>query len=324
MAKWAPHLLGLLTPVSAAVTLVIGGWWMITPIILLLGLYPFLDSIAGSSTVHDVEQEGRGHNVIVHLHGLMVPIVVVCLLYRVSVGLGSISIIVPTLSAGLATGAAGVVAAHELGHRRPRSVSWWLGRLDLLCVLYLHFTVEHNHTHHKHWARKVDPTSSPWGRSVYGHLVRTVPKQFRNAYNIRKKDTTISVIIEIALLISLALSGLSFLAAFVGQALVAIYLLEFVNFIQHHGLERGEDERPHAGHAWESRTRWSRYTLMNLPLHAAHHLRSSTPYERLRPYDESPQLPGGYYQMFWIALIPPLFNRLMQTSANHSGGVGGA
>ena len=53
-------------------------------------------------------------------------------------------------------------------------------------------------------------------------------------------------------------------------------------------------------------------TLMNLPLHAAHHLRSSTPYERLRPYDESPQLPGGYYQMFWIALIPPLFNRLMQ------------
>ena len=324
MAKWAPHLIGLLTPVSAAVTLLIGGWWMLTPIILLLGIYPFLDVLAGSSTVHDVEEEGKGHNVIVHLHGLLVPIVVICLLYRVWDGLGSISIIVPALSAGLATGAAGVVAAHELGHRKPRSPSWWLGRLDLLCVLYLHFTVEHNHTHHKHWARKVDPTSSPWGRSVYGHLVRTVPRQLRNAYRIRKKDTTISVIIELALLASLAYWGLPFLAAFVGQAIVAIYLLEFVNFIQHHGLERGEDERPHAGHAWESRTRWSRYTLMNLPLHAAHHLRSSTPYERLRPYDESPQLPGGYYQMFWIVLIPPLFNRLMQKSVNHSGGVGGA
>jgi alkane 1-monooxygenase len=324
MAKWAPHLLGLLTPISAAVTLVIGGWWMLTPTILLLGLYPFLDSIAGSSTVHDVEEEGSGHNIIVHLHGILVPVVVVCLLYRVWAGLGSISIIVPALSAGLATGAAGVVAAHELGHRRPRSASWWLGRLDLLCVIYLHFTVEHNHTHHKHWARKVDPTSSPWGRSVYGHLVRTVPRQLRNAYRIRKKDTTISVMIEVALIASLAVWGLPYLAVFVGQAFVAIYLLEFVNFIQHHGLERGEDERPHAGHAWESRTRWSRYTLMNLPLHAAHHLRSSTPYERLRPYDESPQLPGGYYQMFWIALIPPLFHRLMQRSVNHSGGVGGA
>ena len=316
MARWAPHLIGLLTPISAAVTLLIGGWWMLTPIILLLGLYPFLDSIAGSSTVHDVEEEGRGHNVIVHLHGILVPIVVICLLYRIWAGLGSVSIVIPALSTGLATGAAGVVAAHELGHRRPRSSSWWLGRLDLLCVLYLHFTVEHNHTHHKHWARKVDPTSSPWGRSVYGHLVRTVPQQLRNAYRIRKKDTTISIFVEIALLTSLAVWGLPYLAAFVGQAFVAIYLLEFVNFIQHHGLERGEDERPNAGHAWESRTRWSRYTLMNLPLHAAHHLRSSTPYERLRPYDESPQLPGGYYQMFWIALIPPLFNRLMQKSAH--------
>ncbi|MEC8589632.1 MAG: fatty acid desaturase, partial [Candidatus Thermoplasmatota archaeon] len=262
--------------------------------------------------------------VIVHLHGILVPIVVICLLYRIWAGLGSVSIVIPAISAGLATGAAGVVAAHELGHRKPRSSSWWLGRLDLLCVLYLHFTVEHNHTHHKHWARKVDPTSSPWGRSVYGHLVRTVPRQLRNAYRIRKKDTTISILVELVLLASLAVWGLPYVAAFVGQAVVAIYLLEFVNFIQHHGLERGEDERPNAGHAWESRTRWSRYTLMNLPLHAAHHLRSSTPYERLRPYDESPQLPGGYYQMFWIALIPPLFNRLMQKSADHSGGVGGA
>ena len=324
MGNWGPHVLGLLTPLSAAVTLLIGGWWMATPIVLLLGLYPFLDALAGSSTVHDVEEEGKGHNVIVHLHGILVPLVVVCLLYRVSIGVGSVSIIVPTLSAGLATGASGVVAAHELCHRRIRSNSWWLGRLDLLCVLYLHFTVEHNHTHHKHWARKVDPTSSPWGRSVYGHMIRTVPKQLRNAYRIRKTDTTVSVLVEITLLACLAAWGLSYFAVFVGQALVAIYLLEFVNYIQHHGLERGANERPNASHAWESRTRWSRYTLMNLPLHAAHHLRATTPYERLRPYDESPQLPGGYYQMFWIALIPPLFNRLMQKSANYSGGVGGA
>ncbi len=51
---------------------------VLAPIILLLGLYPFLDVLAGSSTVHDVEEEGKGHNVIVHLHGLLVPIVVIC------------------------------------------------------------------------------------------------------------------------------------------------------------------------------------------------------------------------------------------------------
>ena len=117
---------------------------------------------------------------------------------------------------------------------------------------------------------------------------------------------------------------MDYLVAFIGQAVVAIYLLEFVNYIQHHSLVRGEDERPNASHAWESRSRWSKYTLMSLPLHASHHLRSSTPYERLKTHDESPQLPGGYYQMFWISLIPPLFHRLMRKRVDHSGGVGGA
>ena len=324
MSKWAPHIVGLATPLSAIVGLMLGGWWMLVPIILLLGIYPLLDTLVGSTTVHDTEQEGMGHDIIVHLHGLLVPLVVLSLLFRIWDGIGSISIAVPILSAGLATGAAGVVAAHELGHRKPKSLSWWLGRLDLFSVLYLHFTVEHNHTHHKHWAREIDPTSSPWGRSIYAHFLRTVPLQLRNAFRIRPKDTAISVALEIGLLISLIVLGMEYFVAFVGQAIVAIYLLEFVNYIQHHGLLRGEDERPNASHAWESRSRWSKYTLMNLPLHASHHLRSSTPYERLKPHDESPQLPGGYYQMFWISLIPPLFHRMMRKRADHSGGVGGA
>ena len=324
MSKWAPHIVGLATPLSAIVGLMLGGWWMLVPIILLLGIYPLLDTLVGSTTVQDTEQEGMGHDIIVHLHGLLVPLVVLSLLFRIWDGIGSISIAVPILSAGLATGAAGVVAAHELGHRKPKSLSWWLGRLDLFSVLYLHFTVEHNHPHHKHWAREIDPTSSPWGRSIYAHFLRTVPLQLRNAFRIRPKDTAISVALEIGLLISLIVLGMEYFVAFVGQAIVAIYLLEFVNYIQHHGLLRGEDERPNASHAWESRSRWSKYTLMNLPLHASHHLRSSTPYERLKPHDESPQLPGGYYQMFWISLIPPLFHRMMRKRADHSGGVGGA
>ena len=324
MSKWAPHLVGLATPLSAIICLMAGGWWMLLPIILLLGIYPILDTLGGSTTVHDVEEEGIGHDFIVHLHGIFVPLVVLALMFRIWDGIGSISIVIPILSAGLATGAAGVVAAHELGHRKPKSFSWWLGRLDLFSVLYLHFTVEHNHTHHKHWAREVDPTSSPWGRSIYAHFLRTIPLQLRNAFRIRPKDTSISVVLEIGLLIALAVWGMDYFAAFLGQAIVAIYLLEFVNYIQHHGLLRGADERPNASHAWESRSRWSKYTLMNLTLHASHHLRSSTPYERLKPHDESPQLPGGYYQMFWISLIPPLFHRLMRKRVDHSGGVGGA
>ena len=186
-------------------------------------------------------------------------------------------------------------------------------------MLYLHFTVEHNHTHHRHWARPVDPTSSPWGRSIYIHFLRTIPLQIQGAWRARPKDTKRSLLLETLLLIGLIAYNPAIAVAFVVQALVAIYLLEYVNYLQHHGLTRGADERPNATHAWESRHRWSRWTLLELPLHPSHHLKASTPYQRLDTHDEAPQLPYGYYVMFWAALIPPLFNRLMRSSAESKG-----
>jgi alkane 1-monooxygenase len=223
------------------------------------------------------------------------------------------------ISTGLSTGGSGIVAAHELGHRRLRSYSWWLARLDLFSVLYLHFTVEHNHTHHRHWARPVDPTSSPWGRNIYFHVLRTVPLQIRGAWNARPKDTSRSLALEATFLVCLGVFSPAVLLAFVAQAAVAIFLVEYVNYLQHHGLRRGADERPNATHAWESRHRWSRWTLLELPLHPSHHLKASTPYHRLDVHDEAPQLPFGYYVMFWAALIPPLFTNLMRKSAKRSG-----
>lgn len=286
---------------------------MASTVILALGIYPILDIIAGTNSNTNPLEEGRGFDLIVHLHGLLTPIVTTCLIYIALTDYSNF-IWLGAISVGLSNGASGIVTAHELGHRRPRSPSWWLSRLNLLCVLYLHFTVEHNHTHHKHWARPRDPTSSPWGRNVYFHFLRTIPLQVKGAYRARPKDVKYSFIVEAILLLTLLLISPIILAIFMVQAVVAVFLLEFVNYLQHHGLIRGEDERPNASHAWESRHRWSRWTLLELPLHPSHHLRSSTPYQRLDSHDESPQLPNGYYVMFWTALIPPIFHRRMKRS----------
>ena len=180
-------------------------------------------------------------------------------------------------------------------------------------MLYLHFTTEHNHTHHRHWARDVDPTSSPWGRSIYAHLLQTIPRQVAGAYRARPIDTRNVLVLQGIWLIALTVIGWPYLLACVLQAAVAVYLLEFVNYIQHHGLRRGEDERAQAGHAWESRHRLSRWTLLELPLHPSHHLKSSTPFHRLDVHDDAPKLPFGYYGMFWLALLPPLFSKMMRT-----------
>ena len=315
MNRWQPHLLGLFAPVMTLVCLGLGSWWMGLTVLIVLGLYPFIDALVGTSTQTNPLQEGRAHNIIVHLHGDMVPIIVIALLVRVSMDGLTGYVWLGVVSTGLATGASGIVAAHELGHRRLRSGSWWLARLDLLSVLYLHFTVEHNHTHHRHWARPVDPTSSPWGRNVYFHFLRTVPLQILGAWSARPKDTGRSLLLEAGLLVGLFAIDPNILLAFVAQAGVAIYLVEFVNYLQHHGLTRGQEERPNATHAWESRHRWSRWTLLELPLHPSHHLKASTPYQRLDVHDTAPQLPYGYYVMFWVALIPPLFHRLMRPKA---------
>ena len=43
-------------------------------LILLLAIYPLLDTLLGFNDQTDPLQEGRGHNFIVHLHGFFVPI----------------------------------------------------------------------------------------------------------------------------------------------------------------------------------------------------------------------------------------------------------
>ena len=310
--RWLPHFWGLTTPLITLFSLYVGGLWVASTSVLLLGIYPLLEIILGRSSTTDPLQDGRAHSLLAHLHALFPIVLVAALLWRVSVdGLTSLTLLA-VLSVGLSNGASGIVAAHELGHRRPRSFSWWCARLSLFSVLYLHFTTEHNHTHHKHWARSVDPTSSPWGRGVYFHVLQTVPRQLKGAYKARPTDTRNALLFEAVLLAGLLIAGWPLLVVFLGQAAVAIFLLEFVNYIQHHGLNRGMDERANASHAWESRHRLSRWTLLELPLHPSHHLKSSTPYHRLTVHDEAPQLPAGYYGMFWLALMPPLFGRMMQ------------
>ena len=117
------------------------------------------------------------------------------------------------------------------------------------------------------------------------------------------------MLVQTILVVTLLIISPYVLGVFLVQAFVAIYLLEFVNYLQHHGLVRQDGERANASHAWESRHRWSRWTL--LELHYPSHLKSSTPYQ-LDAHDESPQLPNGYYIMFWTALIPPLFHYRMK------------
>ena len=125
--------------------------------------------------------------------------------------------------------------------------------------------------------------------------------------------------------LQLAALGLAFLiggwigiALFLWQALVAIWQLELVDYIEHYGLTRqhlgdGRYEHVLPHHSWNSAHKVSNWLLINLQRHSDHHYKPDRRFPLLQTYDEdeAPQLPLGYPAMAAVAMVPPLWRRLM-------------
>jgi alkane 1-monooxygenase len=244
---------------------------------------------------------------------------IITLLWRAQTDGLTLQLLLGAYSVGVVTGVSGIVNAHEQGHRRKGSFLWRLARLNLLWGLYLHFTTEHNHGHHRNYAMEIDPASSPKGRGLWTQIVMTLPLQFIAAYkvhsakgkNILSNPIIHGLAIQVALVGGLWWYNPVMAQVFLIQAGFAIILLEYVNYLQHYGLRREVGERHTMMHSWESRSLWSRWTLLELPLHPSHHLKASTPYQDLNAQEGSPQLPSGYYACLWLAAIPPLWKAVM-------------
>src|SRR5207244_1182171 len=106
------------------------------------------------------------------------------------------------------------------------------------------------------------------------------------------------------------------LVFFLLQSVVAIVFLETINYIEHYGLERrlvrpGVYERVTPLHSWNSAHRLTNALLFNLQRHSDHHVWPARPYYLLRHHPESLQLPTGYAGMALLAMVPPLWRRVM-------------
>jgi hypothetical protein len=83
-------------------------------------------------------------------------------------------------------------------------------------------------------------------------------------------------------------------AVFLLQALIAVRLLEAVNYFEHYGLVR-RSRRVQPVDSWDTDSAFTLYTLVGLSRHADHHAYASRPYQQLRHFDDSPKLPYGYF-----------------------------
>ncbi|WP_431133036.1 alkane 1-monooxygenase [Psychroserpens mesophilus] len=234
------------------------------------------------------------------------------------------------LSVGIVLGVNGINVAHELGHRQTTNERF-IGKALLLPAQYMHFYIEHNFGHHLHAATPEDPATARYNQSVYSFWFTSIFRQYVNAWKIQKKllknskkgflslknDMLWFLLFQISYLLAILVvfGTIGLLFAF-SSAIVGILLLESVNYIEHYGLVRlktksGRYERVKEMHSWNSNHVIGRIVLYELTRHSDHHFKSSKKYQILDCHDESPQMPFGYPTSMVLAMIPPLWFRIM-------------
>lgn len=234
------------------------------------------------------------------------------------------------ISIGIVLGVNGINVAHELGHRQKTNERF-LGKALLLPALYMHFYIEHNFGHHLHAATKEDPATARYNQNVYSFWITSVFRQYFNAWNIQKNllknngfhflsvknDTLWFTLFQAVYLLTVYLlfnyTGFIF-ALF--AAITGFILLETVNYIEHYGLLRlktasGRYERVKEIHSWNSNHVIGRIVLYELTRHSDHHYKTSKKYQILECHKESPQMPFGYPTSMVLAMIPPIWFRIM-------------
>lgn len=233
-------------------------------------------------------------------------------------------------SLGMACGVFGINVAHELGHR-SKKYEQILSKMLLLTSLYMHFFIEHNRGHHKNVSTPDDPASAKYGEMLYFFWIRSVIGSYLSAWHLendrlRKKGLAILSIhnemlryqfIQVLFVLGIYLIfGLVPTLCFIGSAIFGFLLLETVNYIEHYGLRRkknelGAWEKTQPVHSWNSDHAFGRIVLFELTRHSDHHYIANRPYQVLRHFDESPQMPTGYPGMMVLSFFPPIWFYIM-------------
>jgi len=233
-------------------------------------------------------------------------------------------------SLGILCGILGINVGHELGHRTNR-FEQFLGEILLLTSLETHFLPYHNSGHHYNVATPNDPATARKGEWVFTFWFRSQIGSYLQAWKIvntklKKRgkhflsfsnSMLIYTIAQISLLLIIYFTfNMNTLTAFVLASIVGILMLETVNYIEHYGLlrklkENGNYERVQPYHSWNSNHIVGRSILFELSRHSDHHYKASKHYQLLDSLPNSPQMITGYPGMMLLALIPPLWFKIM-------------
>jgi alkane 1-monooxygenase len=332
MSPWI-YLRLLILPTLVITSGYLGGWWTFSVPVFSLVVHPLAVIILNQRANDDHHDHNKYPALVYRMVALVfVPVLLAVTTWAVinSPGFSPVERAGLCLSVGIVNAILGFTLAHEFVHSRwlPEKIA---GQLLLAQNNYPHYGIEHIAGHHVYACTPKDPHTAQLGESIYRFLVRTLPQTLRNAWEIervrlqRRKHPVISRHNRMIKMITLQLSvnaviivafGWLAFAFFIVQSFIAIIILNITEYLQHYGLLRkeiadGRFEKVTAIHAWASARNEDGLSLFKLDNHADHHIHPSHPYEQLVHLHESPEQPTGYSGMMWLALVPPLWFRVM-------------
>ena len=216
-------------------------------------------------------------------------------------------------------GALASVHGHEFMHRDCQH-SRRAADIAFAMLGYGHYTISH-HLHHAKPGMQEFGSAPSRGTSVWRHLPVSIANGFSAAWRSEKRKNGMHplhnrVIRQTLLAAGVAagfgaLWGIRGLILYVGQAMIAVFFIEVVGYIQHYGLRHNESDPFTLDLAWDSDYWLSNRLLINNPMHAMHHRKPMVAYTSLKPI--SAMLPSSYLILIWAALIPPLWFAVMDS-----------
>ncbi len=306
------------------------------PLLISYGLMPLLDALIGEDENNPPEavvphlEEDRYYRWLtwatVPLHFLAL---IACAGWAGTQSLAWWAVLLLAYVAGTDSGL-GINTGHELGHKRT-AVEQWLARLVLAVPAYGHFTVEHGRGHHRFVSTPEDHASARMGESIYRFVLREIPGGIHRAWrfeterlaqrglspwspsNTMLQSYAVTALLQLGLVAGFGWVMLPFLAV---HNLVAWWQLTSANYVEHYGLLRarrpdGRYEAPQPHHSWNANHLVTNLATFHLQRHSDHHAYPSRRYQSLRHFEQLPQLPSGYFGMFPLAYVPPLWFRVM-------------
>jgi alkane 1-monooxygenase len=321
----------LVPGVAIALGAGLGGWWAVLALVLMTAAVAAIDRLAplAQAGVPGAEFPAapRLMAVLGALHLVLIPLTVWAV--AGDSGHSGGARVALFLAAGLYLGQVGHANAHELIHRGERRL-FGLGAAVYTALLFGHHTSAHRHVHHRFVATPDDPNTARAGEGFWSWAPRAWAGSFRAGAAMeaalsrrappgkRRPNPYLWWVGGgvAAILVTGATFGWAGLAVYLLLCLHAQMQILLSDYVQHYGLERaalpgGRYEPVGAAHAWEARQAGSGAMLLHAGRHADHHAHPGRPFPDLVHDQAAPRLPFGMPVMGAIALVPPLWRRVM-------------